>query len=138
MKGAGGRPRKFWGMKKCVFHCGDGLASVFLSNFTDWYTLNLQYVSYTSVKLLKCGRKFLTVVIFNSFPESHFSLWSPPLSLPCTATASALATSFLPPALLVHSLLLEFQACLSSEMVLSKVISGFHSVQWVLKISQCI
>ena len=41
MKGAGGRPRKFGGMKKCVSHCGDGLASVFLSNFTDCHTLKL-------------------------------------------------------------------------------------------------
>lgn len=48
------------GMKKCVSHCGDGLASVFLSKFTDCYTVNLQlvYVSYTSVKLLKRGENY--------------------------------------------------------------------------------
>ena len=44
MKGAGGRPKRFEGMKKCVSHRGDGLASMFLSNFTDCYTVNLQLI----------------------------------------------------------------------------------------------
>ena len=44
MRGAGGRASRFRGMKKCVSDRGDDLTDVFMSNFSDCYTLNVQLI----------------------------------------------------------------------------------------------
>lgn len=46
VRGAGGRASRYREMKKCVSDHGDDLTDVFMSNFSDCYTLNVQLIVY--------------------------------------------------------------------------------------------